>query len=447
MEIKDNVLIKITDDDIRYGTITIPNNVNYIGNEAFKNCKFLKHIIIPNSVEGIGKGAFENCINLKSIDMSCNINNIEGSAFRNCTLLTSIIIPKNVTTIKEYVFCDCKSLKNINIMGNLERIEENAFKNCESLKKLFISKGIKYIGDFAFYNCSKLNLNIETSLFNFYIDYFYYGPFKKLQIYSCHITYKQLIEVDNGLLGMKWLKDKFSFNAGMLSFINSARKNELHDIIKNRLRENGIKNIKYYKIKEHEDFINRLLTKIWKKGNDFDYDYMVEIDNYVNKYIKACVSTSNLLIPNKFINDNIKSIDTSEKIEDEIIKNDIINSNNANDTICEEMEVTDNSINSNQLNNNLSNVFKRLSELPSDDIALIRDMVKNDFFDENIEKYINMSREEKIEFLNTKLQEINKEKGDLLKNESQESGKPKVSLKKEPIEAYKERQKQLKKIN
>lgn len=74
-------------------------------------------------------------------------------------------------------------------------------------------------------------------------------------------------------------------------------------------------------------------------------------------------------------------------------------------------------------------------------------MVKNDLFDENLEKYINMSKEEKIKFLNDQSQELNKETDESLKSESQESNRPKVSLKKEPIEIYKERQKQLKKNN
>ncbi len=445
MEIKNNVLIKVTDDDIEYGTITIPNNVNYIGNEAFKNCKFLKHITIPKNVNGIGYSAFENCVNLKSISMSDEIETIGNNAFRNCTSLINVMIPKNVKVIEVGTFCNCKSLKNINIMGDLEKIKEHAFRDCKGLKKLFIPKSIKYINASAFYGCSKLNLNIETSLFSFDVGAYYEDiiTFKKLHIYNDCITHKQaLVYYDD--FGMKCLRTSIGFYDYIITFLNSVRKSELYKIIQIKLTHNmiisklydNLENIKYLKYKEHESFIDDLLRK-----GIMQFDYMKEIDDYVNKYIKACVRVPKSPIEDRTLNNNmLKSIyNTYQGVE--IL--DKVDSDNTGDTTCDVEEViAEQKI---QSSNNYQKIFELLSKLPFDELSLIRDMVKNDFFDENIEKYIYMSREEKIEFLNAKSQKINKEKGDLLKNESQESGKPKVSLKKEPIEVYKERQKQLKK--
>jgi len=48
-------------------SITIPNSVTSIGDEAFRDCTRLARITIPNSVTSIGGGAFANCTSLTSI--------------------------------------------------------------------------------------------------------------------------------------------------------------------------------------------------------------------------------------------------------------------------------------------------------------------------------------------------------------------------------------------
>ena len=59
MKIKNNVLLKVTNADIKDGTIVIPNGVETIGGYAFDSCISLKEIVIPDSVKTIGKCAFD----------------------------------------------------------------------------------------------------------------------------------------------------------------------------------------------------------------------------------------------------------------------------------------------------------------------------------------------------------------------------------------------------
>lgn len=58
MKIKDNVLVKVTDDDIKNGTFIIPENITEIGDSAFSGCKKLISINIPDNVIEIGICAF-----------------------------------------------------------------------------------------------------------------------------------------------------------------------------------------------------------------------------------------------------------------------------------------------------------------------------------------------------------------------------------------------------
>ena len=43
-------------------SVSIPNSVTSIGNQAFSNCYHLVEINIPNSITSIGEAAFNNCI-------------------------------------------------------------------------------------------------------------------------------------------------------------------------------------------------------------------------------------------------------------------------------------------------------------------------------------------------------------------------------------------------
>ncbi len=72
-------------------SITIPNSVTSIGDEAFLGCSGLTGALtIPNSVTSIGGAAFWNCIGLTSVTIGSGVTNIGGAAFYNCTGLTEI---------------------------------------------------------------------------------------------------------------------------------------------------------------------------------------------------------------------------------------------------------------------------------------------------------------------------------------------------------------------
>ena len=150
-------------------SITIPDSVTVIGENAFSNCKGLTSIDIPDSVTEIDSNAFSDCTGLTSVHLPEHITEIKSGVFLNCTNLTSVSIPNGVTKISDYdeyayyvdgSFAGCSSLKSIEIPDSVTVIGSNAFLGCTGLTSIEIPNAVTEIGDYAFSNCTNL-----TSIF------------------------------------------------------------------------------------------------------------------------------------------------------------------------------------------------------------------------------------------------------------------------------------------
>ncbi len=73
-------------------SVTIPDSVTSIFDDAFANCSQLTNISIPNSVTYIGFSAFSSCTSLKSITLPSSLSFISRSLFHGCSQLTTIQI-------------------------------------------------------------------------------------------------------------------------------------------------------------------------------------------------------------------------------------------------------------------------------------------------------------------------------------------------------------------
>ena len=137
-------------------SISIPNSVTSIGDDAFRNCSGLTSITIPNSVTSIGSSAFEDCSSLTSVTIGESVTSIGKKAFAYCSGLTSVTLGNSVTSIGNSAFSGCSGLTSITIPNSVTSIGDDAFRNCSGLTSITIPNSVTSIGSSAFAYCSGL---------------------------------------------------------------------------------------------------------------------------------------------------------------------------------------------------------------------------------------------------------------------------------------------------
>ena len=226
-------------------SITIPNTVTYIGQQAFAECVWLTSVSFPCSVTYIGERLFHGCDILETIQIesgnevynsrdNCNaiietasnklivgcksstvpvgVTSIADCAFEECTgltsltiadgvtyigerafyccyNLTSLTIPNSVTDIGKRAFESCESLTSVNIPTGITSLPEFSFCYCFSLKSITIPKNVTAINDGAFYGCSLSSLTIPSSVINIGEAVFCGGSLNSIQVESGNTVY------------------------------------------------------------------------------------------------------------------------------------------------------------------------------------------------------------------------------------------------------------------
>lgn len=79
-------------------TISLPETITRIANNAFKNAEKLTEIIIPPSVREIGDEAFDSCASLKNIVISEGVEKIGAKAFFD-TKISELTLPSTITSL------------------------------------------------------------------------------------------------------------------------------------------------------------------------------------------------------------------------------------------------------------------------------------------------------------------------------------------------------------
>ncbi len=150
--------------------------IGYIPAGFFEDCKVLDSVTLPDQLESIGQYAFRNCLSLKTITLPVSFKAFgtglmidsefrdNGAAvFAGCSALTEIIIPEGVKELSSSLFQGCSSLAKITLPSTLETIGYNVFDGCSSLSAITLPDGLKSIGSGVFRNCSAIkNISIPN---------------------------------------------------------------------------------------------------------------------------------------------------------------------------------------------------------------------------------------------------------------------------------------------
>ena len=100
-------------DCINLVSVTLPDGIRYIGDDAFWGCCGLKEINLPDSLESIGERAFFNCRLLEKIHIPMSLDELPEYVFYCCDAVTDIVIPSNIKSVGQSALASCYSLKSV----------------------------------------------------------------------------------------------------------------------------------------------------------------------------------------------------------------------------------------------------------------------------------------------------------------------------------------------
>lgn len=124
-------------------SVTIPDSVTAIPDDAFSYCSNLTNISIPNSVTFIGFSAFNSCTSLKSITLPSSLRTIGNSAFADCPSLMTVTYPGSKKQWDDNI---TKGSNNDVLENNLicAKLEATFTADGESISTQTIDRGEKF---------------------------------------------------------------------------------------------------------------------------------------------------------------------------------------------------------------------------------------------------------------------------------------------------------------
>lgn len=150
-------------------SVSLPEELEYIGARVFQSCTALEEIYIPDTVAEIGDACFQGCTSLAKINVPATLVYAGAFAFDETPWVTQfdgctsiilggrvfykylanedkVVIPEGVVCISDNAF-DGKDLSFVKIPDSVAFIGDYAFYNCKNLKEIKLPSDIYYLGE------------------------------------------------------------------------------------------------------------------------------------------------------------------------------------------------------------------------------------------------------------------------------------------------------------
>ena len=136
-------------------SVTFPDDITSIGENAFSGQTGITEITIPETVEHIGYNALMKT-GIKSITMTHMPKEMEWGVFYGCEQLTEAVMPETMRELPSMTFAECKRLKSVYLPQTLTKIGGTAFNGCTALESFTLPDSLKVLEGNAFSNCTSL---------------------------------------------------------------------------------------------------------------------------------------------------------------------------------------------------------------------------------------------------------------------------------------------------
>lgn len=155
----------------RNGVVNIPEGTKTIANGAFMKSN-VREVNCPDSLEYIKDNAFYACSFLKKVNFGKGLKQI-GDSFRNasgvfayCYVLNDVVIPSSVEEIGNFAFFHCDELSNVTFNEGIRGIGLSAFTFCPNLTNVELPASLIDVGLESFQEVLNITVKGGCRVFN-----------------------------------------------------------------------------------------------------------------------------------------------------------------------------------------------------------------------------------------------------------------------------------------
>lgn len=142
-------------EDPLLGYVTLPEGLEYVGEDAFSITDTLKYVEFPSTLKTIDKKGFSSYRGFR-LDLLDSLEYIGEEAFSYFSVETDLIIPEGVKELSPGAFSMASRLQRVFLPASLEKIGDNCFRNSPITYVYMEGLELPEISDTAFDKCEYL---------------------------------------------------------------------------------------------------------------------------------------------------------------------------------------------------------------------------------------------------------------------------------------------------